>query len=159
MTDEYDKDGKVKPDDPNWSWRKGRKKGKPRKQAIDGYSEGKDPRDKAGRLDACIVCPASLACLTMPEARENGREGNRRKDWQSPIRAHLHWCPLCKRNYFQMQTGDGIVDNALIGGTSANELAVSPMCPALLDFDDKSMHSVVCWECRQAYKNNQSPSM
>lgn len=139
--------------DQNWSWRKGRdKKGKPPKRAIDGYSEGMDPLEKAGSKNACLTCPASLACLTMPAARENGRRGQRRKDWSQPIRAHLHWCPMCKRNYFQVKHGDGVGDSK-----RTEEIDVDPLCPALLDFEDKQQHSVVCWKCRHEYKENVSP--
>lgn len=135
-------------DDPNWSWRKGRdKKGTPIKR--EGYSEGQDPADKAGRTKACVQCPAALACLTMPAARENGRKGQRRKDWSQPIRAHLHWCPVCKKNYFQVKHGDGVGDSKRSNEEIGNdEIDVDPLCPSLLDFEDKQQHSVVCQTCR-----------
>ena len=114
---------------------------------------------RAGK-DVCLSCPASLACLTFPKAGENGADGSRRNDWKDRIRAHLHWCPRCKKNYFQLFHGDMYGDMSVGKVTvmsgeeadacrkGANEIDVDPLCSVLLDFRDKQKRSVVCWKCR-----------
>ena len=135
-------------DDPNWSWRKGRdKKGKAPKR--DGYSEGNDPLERAGKEAACEACPAALVCLTMP--RDRKAERTRPHVPVPGINAHLRWCPLCKSNYFEVKSG-GTGD-----GKSTDELVVDAKCPTLLDFEDKQRHSHVCWKCRHHYTMSNSP--
>lgn len=137
-------------DDPNWSWRKGRdKKGKAPKR--DGYSEGNDPLERAGKETACEGCPAALVCLTMPAERGDKNWHSRGRVNGPGMHAHLHWCPMCKHNYFEVN-GSGSVG----AGKSTDELVVDAKCPTLLDFEDKQKHSVVCWKCRHQYKLDSS---
>lgn len=117
----------------NWSWRKGNSKGAPPARS-EGYSEGCDPADRIGRKDFCQDCPSSLLCLTMPLARDvrnNYLHGKRPS-------GHLHFCPKCKKNYFELYTNTA----------TEEESDVHPMCPALLDTEDKEWSASQCWSCR-----------
>lgn len=95
-------------------------------------------------VEVCCACPVGLVCLILSFRREKGRQPWGTDHVEEPV-AYLRWCPLCKHNYFSVNSG------------CYNATDIHELCPALMDLEDKEAHAHVCWKCTHKYSATNSP--